>query len=188
MLKSILEYQLIQFVCYFRQAVRRKTLPNSSLQKHKPSVPVKSKRVRCLVLRWPLNPLHYQRVQPLEETQSRTWALSVRPTHQCKASICTCLSVGDFSVCEKIQVNALFVFSLSSAVAEHRRSVRPSRRTKGSRNPLRALAAREDIQQDFMQSEENSEMENNTGLQLKFVTVLSSWISRGTDNFLGLAD
>lgn len=39
---------------------------------------------------------------------------------------------------------------LTSAVAEHRRSVRPSRRTQGSRNPLRALAAREDIQQDFM--------------------------------------
>lgn len=39
---------------------------------------------------------------------------------------------------------------LTSAVAEHRRSIRPSRRTQGSRNPLRALAAREDVQQDFM--------------------------------------
>ncbi|XP_076607832.1 supervillin isoform X2 [Chaetodon auriga] len=39
---------------------------------------------------------------------------------------------------------------LTSAVAEHRRSVRPSRRTQGSRNPLRALAAREDVRQDFM--------------------------------------
>ncbi|XP_067334100.1 supervillin isoform X2 [Channa argus] len=39
---------------------------------------------------------------------------------------------------------------LTSAVAEHRRSVRPSRRTQGSRNPLRALAAREDIRQDYM--------------------------------------
>ncbi|XP_054615893.1 supervillin [Dunckerocampus dactyliophorus] len=39
---------------------------------------------------------------------------------------------------------------LTSAVAEHRRAVRPSRRTQGSRNPLRALAAREDIRQDFM--------------------------------------
>ncbi|KTF74790.1 hypothetical protein cypCar_00027995, partial [Cyprinus carpio] len=54
---------------------------------------------------------------------------------------------------------------LSSAVAEHRRSVRPSRRTQGSRNPLRALAAREDIQQDFMQSEENSKIENNTAMK-----------------------
>lgn len=51
---------------------------------------------------------------------------------------------------------------LSSAVAEHRRSVRPSRRTQGSRNPLRALAAREDIQQDFMHPEDNSQMENNS--------------------------
>nr|XP_046271575.1 supervillin isoform X2 [Scatophagus argus] len=39
---------------------------------------------------------------------------------------------------------------LTSAVAEHRRSVRPSRRTQGSRNPLRALAAREDIRQNYM--------------------------------------
>ncbi|XP_061701949.1 supervillin isoform X1 [Syngnathoides biaculeatus] len=39
---------------------------------------------------------------------------------------------------------------LTSAVAEHRRSVRPSRRTQGSRNPLRALAARVDVRQDFM--------------------------------------
>ncbi|XP_065124619.1 supervillin isoform X2 [Paramisgurnus dabryanus] len=50
---------------------------------------------------------------------------------------------------------------LSSAVAEHRRSVRPSRRTQGSRNPLRALAAREDIQQDFMQPEDDRQTENN---------------------------
>ncbi|CAL8304515.1 unnamed protein product [Merluccius merluccius] len=39
---------------------------------------------------------------------------------------------------------------LSSAVTEHRRAVRPSRRSQGSRNPLRALAAREDINQDHM--------------------------------------
>ncbi|XP_036796801.1 supervillin isoform X6 [Oncorhynchus mykiss] len=39
---------------------------------------------------------------------------------------------------------------LTSEVAQHRRSVRPSRRTQGSRNPLRALAARDDIRQDFM--------------------------------------
>ncbi|XP_030649796.1 supervillin [Chanos chanos] len=44
---------------------------------------------------------------------------------------------------------------LSSAVAEHRRAVRPSRRTQGSRNPLRALAARDDIRQDFMEPQNN---------------------------------
>ena len=42
------------------------------------------------------------------------------------------------------------LYRLTSAVAEHRRSVRPSRRTQGSRNPLRALAAREDVSQDYM--------------------------------------
>ncbi|XP_036445253.1 supervillin isoform X4 [Colossoma macropomum] len=52
---------------------------------------------------------------------------------------------------------------LSSAVAEHRRSVRPSRRTQGSRNPLRALAARNDVLQDFMQPHHDpATMETNT--------------------------
>lgn len=56
---------------------------------------------------------------------------------------------------------------LTSAVAEHRRSVRPSRRTQGSRNPLRALAAREDVRQDYMgervnaTSEERIQAENS---------------------------
>ncbi|XP_061568583.1 supervillin [Cololabis saira] len=56
---------------------------------------------------------------------------------------------------------------LTSAVAEHRRAVRPSRRTQGSRNPLRALAAREDIRQDYMgdrinpAAEERSQAEKN---------------------------
>lgn len=48
---------------------------------------------------------------------------------------------------------------LTSAVAEHRRSVRPSRRTQGSRNPLRALAAREDIRQDYMGERVNAASE-----------------------------
>uniref|UniRef100_A0A3P9NVT4 Supervillin c n=1 Tax=Poecilia reticulata TaxID=8081 RepID=A0A3P9NVT4_POERE len=48
---------------------------------------------------------------------------------------------------------------LSSAVTEHRRAVRPSRRTQGSRNPLRALAAREDIRQDYMGERDNSAAE-----------------------------
>ncbi|KAF5903216.1 supervillin-like isoform X5, partial [Clarias magur] len=51
---------------------------------------------------------------------------------------------------------------LSSAVAEHRRSVRPSRRTQSSRNPLRVLAARNDITHDLMQAHEDpTAMETN---------------------------
>lgn len=50
-------------------------------------------------------------------------------------------------------------YRLTSAVAEHRRSVRPSRRTQGSRNPLRALAAREDIRQDYMGERVNTAAE-----------------------------
>ncbi|XP_041825180.1 supervillin isoform X2 [Melanotaenia boesemani] len=48
---------------------------------------------------------------------------------------------------------------LTSAVAEHRRAVRPSRRTQGSRNPLRALAAREDVRQDYMGERVNTAAE-----------------------------
>lgn len=56
------------------------------------------------------------------------------------------------------------MYRLSSAVTEHRRLVRPSRRTQGSRNPLRALAARNDIMQDFMQAQNDPvAMETNNG-------------------------
>ncbi|XP_077474709.1 supervillin [Stigmatopora argus] len=51
---------------------------------------------------------------------------------------------------------------LTSAVAQHRRSVRPSRRTQGSRNPLRALAARDDVMQDFMGLNAAAEERNQT--------------------------
>ncbi|KAM4598323.1 supervillin [Polymixia lowei] len=54
---------------------------------------------------------------------------------------------------------------LSSAVAEHRRAVRPSRRTQGSRNPLRALAAREDVSQDYMGERLNPAAEDSNRAQ-----------------------
>ncbi|XP_077350736.1 supervillin isoform X3 [Festucalex cinctus] len=67
---------------------------------------------------------------------------------------------------------------LTSAVAEHRRSVRPSRRTQGSRNPLRALAAREDVRQDFMglstAAEERIQTEKNSKNSSKANSVSSS--------------
>ncbi|XP_041029402.1 supervillin-like isoform X4 [Carcharodon carcharias] len=44
---------------------------------------------------------------------------------------------------------------LTSEVAEHRRAVRPLRRTQCSRNPLRALAAREDIRQEYTEQRLN---------------------------------
>ncbi|CAK6961185.1 supervillin [Scomber scombrus] len=56
---------------------------------------------------------------------------------------------------------------LTSAVAEHRRSVRPSRRTQGSRNPLRALAAREDITQDYMGEMGNTATEERSQSEKK---------------------
>ncbi|XP_054463467.1 supervillin [Anoplopoma fimbria] len=73
---------------------------------------------------------------------------------------------------------------LTSSVAEHRRSVRPSRRTQGSRNPLRALAAREDIMQDYMgervnntAAEESSQAEKKS----KNSSVADSHLSKSED-------
>ncbi|XP_058476904.1 supervillin [Solea solea] len=44
---------------------------------------------------------------------------------------------------------------LTSAVAEHKRAVRPARRNQGSRNPLRALAARNDLRQVYTEQRLN---------------------------------
>uniref|UniRef100_A0A8C2ZZR7 Supervillin d n=1 Tax=Cyclopterus lumpus TaxID=8103 RepID=A0A8C2ZZR7_CYCLU len=44
---------------------------------------------------------------------------------------------------------------LTSAVTEHKRAVRPNRRNQGSRNPLRALAARNDIRQVYTEQRLN---------------------------------
>lgn len=44
---------------------------------------------------------------------------------------------------------------LTSALTEHKRAVRPARRNQGSRNPLRALAARSDIRQVYTEQRLN---------------------------------
>ncbi|XP_051523403.1 supervillin-like isoform X2 [Myxocyprinus asiaticus] len=44
---------------------------------------------------------------------------------------------------------------LTSTVEEHKRAVRPSRKTKGSKNPLRALAARDDLRQTYTEQRLN---------------------------------
>ncbi|XP_077358614.1 supervillin isoform X2 [Festucalex cinctus] len=44
---------------------------------------------------------------------------------------------------------------LTSAVAKHKRAVRPNRRNQGSRNPLKALAARNDIRQVYTEQRLN---------------------------------
>ncbi|XP_023654454.1 supervillin isoform X1 [Paramormyrops kingsleyae] len=44
---------------------------------------------------------------------------------------------------------------LTSVVAAHRRSIRPVRKTQASRNPLRVLAGRDDIRQEYMEQRLN---------------------------------
>ncbi|KAM3863947.1 supervillin [Diretmus argenteus] len=70
---------------------------------------------------------------------------------------------------------------LTSAVAEHRRAVRPSRRTQGSRNPLRALAAREDIRQDYMGERINTPTEESNRMQAENKSKNSSTVARSED-------
>uniref|UniRef100_A0A665WH99 Supervillin-like n=1 Tax=Echeneis naucrates TaxID=173247 RepID=A0A665WH99_ECHNA len=45
--------------------------------------------------------------------------------------------------------------TLTSAVADHKRAVRPARKNQGSRNPLRALAARNDLRQVYTEQRLN---------------------------------
>lgn len=47
------------------------------------------------------------------------------------------------------------VSRLTSTVAEHKRAVRPPRKTRASRNPLRALAARDDIRKEYTEQRLN---------------------------------
>ncbi|XP_033913426.3 supervillin-like isoform X2 [Acipenser ruthenus] len=44
---------------------------------------------------------------------------------------------------------------LTSTVTEHKRAVRPTRKTRASRNPLKVLAAREDIRQEYTEQRLN---------------------------------
>lgn len=105
---------------------------------------------------------------------SRTSGSSARPAHPCEPSsdfpLKRCPPVVAESItpsrrCEPSLIELLSLCRLTSAVAEHRRSVRPSRRTQGSRNPLRALAAREDIRQDLMGDRGNAALEEESRLQ-----------------------
>ncbi|XP_030263423.1 supervillin isoform X5 [Sparus aurata] len=76
---------------------------------------------------------------------------------------------------------------LTSAVAEHRRSVRPSRRTQGSRNPLRALAAREDVRQDYMGERVNATSEERIQAENKNKNSSESHLAR-SDSVISSSD
>lgn len=52
-------------------------------------------------------------------------------------------------------INTAFFFRLISSVAEHKRAVRPTRRVQSSRNPLKMLAAREDILHEYTEQRLN---------------------------------
>lgn len=106
---------------------------------------------------------------------SRTSASSARPARRCElsphsscqnAALQWSLKVLHQAATTSTTLNGLLLpRRLTSAVAIHRRSVRPSRRTQGSRNPLRALAAREDIQQDPMGDRGSAASEEDPRLQ-----------------------
>ncbi|XP_071324857.1 supervillin isoform X3 [Trachinotus anak] len=109
---------------------------------------------------------------------------------QSPPSTCDPPSCGDGAATESEQDLAVLCQTntpiLTSAVAEHRRSVRPSRRTQGSRNPLRALAAREDITQDYMGERVNTAAEEQiqTEKKSKNSSVTGSHLVRSEDFML----
>ncbi|KAL7860699.1 hypothetical protein AOLI_G00170480 [Acnodon oligacanthus] len=108
--------------------------------------------------------------QPIDEPQEPQQPLSTEKTKEVMTSDAPSLPEFESSprdteqdLSTLCQTNAHI---LSSAIAEHRRSVRPSRRTQGSRNPLRALAARNDVLQDFMQPHDDHDtMETNRAVK-----------------------
>lgn len=59
------------------------------------------------------------------------------------------------------------VFRLTSTVAEHKRAIRPARRNQGSRNPLRALAARNDIRQVYTEQRLNVALVESKRIQVE---------------------
>lgn len=91
------------------------------------------------------------------QTSQRTWT-TTSVTYLSKTNIGYLVEKSEFLLLVVFDHHA-FMCRLSSAVAEHRRAVRPSRRTQGSRNPLRALAARDDIRQDYMGERDNNAAE-----------------------------
>ncbi|XP_036408959.1 supervillin-like isoform X1 [Megalops cyprinoides] len=81
---------------------------------------------------------------------------------------------------------------LTSAVAEHKRAVRPARKTQGSRNPLRALAAREDIRQEYTEQHLSVASVETTSIQVEKMAEHSSMAEEAlaglasTENFLDM--
>ncbi|XP_060048482.1 supervillin isoform X2 [Erinaceus europaeus] len=64
---------------------------------------------------------------------------------------------------------------LTSAVAEHKRAVRPRRRVQASRNPLRKLAAREDLLQGYTEQRLNLAYVESKRLRVEKTTSGSSF-------------
>ncbi|KAF7646852.1 hypothetical protein LDENG_00181420 [Lucifuga dentata] len=128
------------------------------------------------------SPQEMKDVMPAEESNTFDGCLYSK---QSPPSACGPLSCGDISATENEQdLGVLCQTStpmLISAVAEHRRAVRPSRRTQGSRNPLRALAAREDITQDYMGERINTEERIQAEKKSKNSSVADSQFARSED-------
>ncbi|MBN3312048.1 SVIL protein, partial [Atractosteus spatula] len=64
---------------------------------------------------------------------------------------------------------------LTSAVAEHKRAVRPVRKTQASRNPLRALADRDDIRQEYTEQRLNVAALESKRIQVEKMAKHSSY-------------
>lgn len=80
--------------------------------------------------------------------------------------------------------SSALLLRLTSSVAEHKRAVRPKRRVQASKNPLKMLAAREDLLQEYTEQRLNvafmeskrMKVEKSECLELPPASVLGSGV------------
>lgn len=70
-----------------------------------------------------------------------------------------CINMYNMFICMDSYTNAykcnLFDLRLASAMVHHKRAIRPSRNVQASRNPLKILAARQDIRHEYTEQRLN---------------------------------
>ncbi|XP_023691338.2 supervillin-like isoform X5 [Paramormyrops kingsleyae] len=125
------------------------------------------------------------------ETVKEVMTLDSQETFGCFYSAVTTSSMSSsVSVSNEQDFGAIFQSDtpkLRSAVAEHKRSVRPNRKTQASRNPLRALAARDDVRQEYTEQRITAVTLDTERVQVNNTSRSSLAILSGEENFCNIS-
>ncbi|XP_048859113.1 supervillin isoform X3 [Brienomyrus brachyistius] len=126
-------------------------------------------------------------VRVTAETMKEVMTLDSQETFGCFYSAVTTSSMSSsVSVSNEQDFGAIFqsdMPKLRSAVAEHKRSVRPNRKTQASRNPLRALAARDDVRQEYTEQRISAVTLETERVQVNNTSLSSLAGQSGEENF-----